>query len=277
MGLDVDADGKVHETGGSTGGFSPYASDGHVLDEPAVAYGQEHGIDPLSAVMDPIGAAERLAHTMAQEAPRFSIPTGVKVLFGLAAAAVLAMPAVSFLLLFLGGRKVAQGAVAVAPAVAAAGPSVLPFVPEAAPVIAAAALLTAATKKGAGGTPPADTGQHVSTLLGALRTAPPRTAPPPTAPPRPAPPAVSPTVPGAPASDLPSRVEAPAAQILRVLTTGLTAGSPVASSPGQQLGQQLLGALRTMPRLPATAATVDGVPVSVELLPATSRTLASAR
>jgi hypothetical protein len=170
-------------------------------------------------------------------------------------------------------------------------------VPEAAPVVAAASLFSAAKTARGGGSPPEDTSRQVATLLGALRTAAgatratePASAPGATSAPEAtsvpgatsasgatsvtgatsAPPTPAPlTVPGAPASDLPSRVALAVAPIVRV----------VESAPASSPGQQLLGALRTLPMLAANAgpaATVDGVPVSVDLLSAT-RTLVSGR
>ena len=72
----ADEQGKVHEgTAPSNGGdddFSPIQEMGQQLSPEASAWAQSKGIDPLSAVVDPLGTANRFAQTVAEEVPKFA-------------------------------------------------------------------------------------------------------------------------------------------------------------------------------------------------------------
>lgn len=170
-----------------------------------------------------------------------TVPTAVKVAAGVAVTGVIALPLGMLLLSYFAARKAARAAVAAAPYVAEAAPVIMQAVPQAAPVVAAAGIVDAVRKARAGQPIPAGTADHVSQLVGALRT-------------MPAKPSV--TVPSAPASNLPARVPTEDPTV-----------APTERDPSRSFAGQLLGALRTIaPRPTALRVEVDGVPVRAELV-----------
>jgi hypothetical protein len=229
----VDENGKVHE--GTEGGtFNPWGEDGHRLSNDDGGTVRER----LERVAENVAAAERGELSL-------TVPTAVKVAAGVVAVGLVAMPLGAMVLSFLAARKAARAAAAAAPYVAEAGPVIMAAVPEAAPVVAAAGVINAVGKARAGQPIPAGTPDHVAQLVGALRTIPSASPTQPSA-----------TVPGAPASGQPSRVQADA-----------PSGAATEHAPNQSYAGQLLGALRTIASQPASLRVeVDGVPVRAELM-----------
>jgi len=228
----VDANGQVHE--GTEGG-------GESFDPLGQGLRLSNGDGTLQERLE--RAADNAAAAVARGELNLTVPTAVKVAAGVVVVGVVALPLGAFVLSLLAARKAARTAAAVAPYVAEAGPVIMAAVPEVAPVVAAAGVFDAVRKARAGQPIPADTGDHVAQLVGAFRTIPRADAP-----------RASATVPGAPASNTPSRVPAE--------DPAITVRDPNPSFAGQ-----LLGALRTIAPLPTSLRVeVDGVPVRAELM-----------
>lgn len=231
----VDANGQVHD-GEDGDRFSAISQTGYRLS----------GDGPLQ---DRLERAADNAASFARGELDVTVPTALKVVVGVVAVGVVALPLGAMALSFFAARKAARAAAAAAPYVAEAGPAIMAVVPEAAPVVAAAGVLDAVRKVRAGQPAPAGTSEHVAQLVGTLRTLPRDPARAGAGPTK-----LSATVPGAPASELPSRVA--------VEDPALTVRDPSRSYAGQ-----LLGALRTIaPESNAPRVEVDGVPVRAELV-----------